>query len=68
MFKLLSSIIVGFFAFSLPALAHEGHDHSHWSSSFVHLVSILAVVALVLAIAHSIKKVRKAKKQEKETL
>ena len=32
--------------FTVPAIAHDGHDHSHWASGLLHLMfygSVLAV-------------------------
>jgi len=38
------------FFFSAVAFAHPGHNHSHWTSSTIHLIT-LAVVAIIMAIA-----------------
>lgn len=45
---------------STTALAHAGHDHSHWLSSPIHLLSILAIVSVV-AIAAVVYKRKVAK-------
>jgi hypothetical protein len=33
---------------SQMAQAHPGHDHSHWMSGFIHLVTVLAVGGVIL--------------------
>ncbi len=41
---LLSSV-----AFGQAAFAHPGHDHGHWLSEPIHLLSLLAVAGLTAA-------------------
>lgn len=47
----LSYLLVLFSVVSISANAHEGHDHGHWSSSFVHvaLYSAVAIAAFGLS-------------------
>ena len=35
--------------FTQVAHAHTGHDHAHWTSEPLHLLTIAAVVAVVVA-------------------
>ncbi|WOD08069.1 hypothetical protein [Marinomonas sp. GJ51-6] len=49
----MKSIVTSLFvtcclAVSQIAQAHPGHDHSHWMSGFIHLVTILAVGSVIL--------------------
>ncbi|MEC9260404.1 MAG: hypothetical protein VYD53_03580 [Pseudomonadota bacterium] len=39
---------------SFVAQAHEGHDHSHWSSMFIHALLLLSMAASGLAIVFAI--------------
>ena len=36
--SLASTQMLFMFVLSQPALAHAGHDHSHWSSNFLHIL------------------------------
>ncbi|GLP97870.1 hypothetical protein [Paraferrimonas sedimenticola] len=38
------------------AVAHEGHDHGHWSSGLIHLITLAAVVAVVAVAVFLIKR------------
>lgn len=33
---------------SQMVFAHPGHDHTHWLSSFIHLVTVLAIGSLIV--------------------
>lgn len=44
------------------AFAHPGHDHSHWLSDPIHLLSMLAISALVAA-GYTTYRVRKSSKK-----
>ncbi|RJG39541.1 hypothetical protein [Motilimonas pumila] len=35
---------------SSQVMAHEGHDHSHWTSEPIHLITALAVAGVALVI------------------
>lgn len=49
-------LIAGLFTtgVSLTVQAHEGHDHSHWSSLFIHALLLLSMAAAGLAIVFAI--------------
>lgn len=49
----------------LSAIAHEGHDHSHWSSNIIHLGIALSTITAVALVAYLVKRHR-ANKQDKE--
>ena len=34
----------------VSALAHGGHDHSHWTSSAVHMILALAIVGVTAVV------------------
>ncbi|MDX1451254.1 MAG: hypothetical protein R3183_01770 [Oleiphilaceae bacterium] len=36
--------------------AHSGHDHNHWLSGAIHLLSVLAVVAILYTAARLVEK------------
>jgi len=36
-------------AMSQLALAHPGHDHSHWMSEFIHVATVLSIGAVIVA-------------------
>lgn len=36
---------------SMQALAHGGHEHDHWSSSFVHLMMYSAIGIAALGVS-----------------
>lgn len=38
-----------FLVLSQVAQAHPGHDHSHWMSSAIHLLSVLAVSGVIVS-------------------
>lgn len=63
MYKTLMKVFVAFFIPSLSVTAHEGHDHSHWSSDFIHMALFLSIIALVAVAIYLFKK-HKAKKDE----
>ena len=42
--------------FSPVALSHEGHDHNHWSSMFIHALFLLSNAAVGLACMFAIYK------------
>jgi|TARA_B110000967_G_scaffold36155_1_gene35362 hypothetical protein len=42
--------------FSQSALAHSGHDHSHWSSSALHSATFFGIIILVGVAAYSVNK------------
>jgi len=50
--------------FSSASFAHEGHDHSHWSSNLTHLILALAVVSVVAAGAQYFRRRSQLKKGE----
>lgn len=50
--KITSSLIA--LTVSGTAMAHPGHDHSHFLSGAIHAVTALAVVAAIVAVAHAI--------------
>lgn len=37
-------------AISSNALAHPGHDHAHWLSEPIHVLSALAIGAIVMTV------------------
>lgn len=49
------------------ALAHPGHDHAHWSSNPIHLLTLAALVGtgVVCAVLLSAKKRAKKAKQSR---
>ncbi len=51
--------------FSTFALAHPGHDHAHWLSDPIHLLSVLAIVAVITTGATVYKKKQAQQKKEK---
>lgn len=46
------------------ALAHPGHDHSHWSSPAVHGLLLLAIVVTVGVAIGQCRKVIKSRQQQ----
>ena len=36
-------------AFSQAVQAHPGHDHAHWASNYIHLLTIAAIAAVIVA-------------------
>ncbi|TMO82337.1 hypothetical protein CWC16_00815 [Pseudoalteromonas sp. S3776] len=50
----MKNLLVIFIAMvSLPLLAHEGHDHAHWSAGYLHLLFYGAIIAVVAAFSFS---------------
>jgi len=43
-----SAVLSALMAISQVAQAHPGHDHSHWASNSIHLLTVLAVAAVVV--------------------
>jgi len=43
-----SAVLSALMAVSQVAQAHPGHDHSHWASNSIHLLTVLAVAAVVV--------------------
>jgi len=41
------------------ATAHGGHDHSHWLSNPIHILSVIAFIAIAASATYSIKKNKK---------
>lgn len=51
--------------FSAQALSHEGHDHSHWSASTIHLLTYAAIVGAAAVLSYVLyKKFRQPTKQQ----
>lgn len=42
--------------YSSLTFAHPGHDHSHWMSDSIHLLSIGAIITIIATAAYSLKK------------
>lgn len=56
--KLLSASLIALTSHSV--LAHPGHDHAHWLSSPVHVITAVALsAAVVLLVATFVKKRKK---------
>lgn len=47
-------LIIWLLAMSHTVQAHDGHDHSHWSSWFIHALLLLSLAASGLAIMFAI--------------
>ena len=47
-------LIIWMLVMSHTVQAHEGHDHSHWSSLFIHALLLLSLAASGLAIVFAI--------------
>lgn len=62
MLRTLIATLAGFT--STAALAHAGHDHAHWLSEPIHVLSILAIVSVV-AITVVVRKRKLAKQKIK---
>ncbi|ETX11261.1 hypothetical protein MUS1_10670 [Marinomonas ushuaiensis DSM 15871] len=43
-----ASLLSFFFVMSQVVQAHPGHDHSHWMSNTIHMLSIFSVAALIV--------------------
>ncbi|MEG3754734.1 hypothetical protein [Psychromonas arctica] len=43
-----SAVLSALMAVSQVVQAHPGHDHSHWASNSIHLLTVLAVAAVVV--------------------
>ncbi len=48
---------------SLPAFAHQGHDHGHWTSSMMHVLFYGSILAAVAALTFAATKYTKSRKQ-----
>ena len=48
---------------SLPAFAHQGHDHSHWTSGMMHVLFYGSVLAAAAALAYAATKYTKTRNQ-----
>lgn len=53
------ALITASTVFSLPVMAHPGHDHSHWSSPALHSLAAAAGIAIIAACAFAVHKRRK---------
>ncbi len=51
--------------FSTTAFAHSGHDHSHWLSDSIHLITIGAVLSVAAGAVYYVKR-KKASKSIKD--
>lgn len=40
--------------FSSNLFAHEGHDHAHWTSNFVHILFYASIVAVAAAVSYAL--------------
>ena len=51
----------------LPSLAsaHAGHDHAHWLSSTIHVLTVLAILGVGVALGATVKR-RSADRDRKE--
>lgn len=48
--RIFTSLLMTICALVSPlALAHEGHDHSHWTSPILHALFLLSLAAVGLA-------------------
>ncbi len=55
------------FLFSAVAFAHPGHNHSHWSSGTIHLITLaLIAIAMAVAVTWLVKKLSTNRKTKKE--
>ncbi|MEL0658786.1 hypothetical protein V6255_06475 [Psychromonas arctica] len=36
-------------AFSQVVQAHPGHDHAHWASNSIHLLTVAAIASVIVA-------------------
>ncbi|BFM51216.1 hypothetical protein [Marinomonas sp. THO17] len=41
-------VSVCFALISSTALAHPGHDHAHWSSELIHMLTWLAIASVIV--------------------
>ena len=41
---------------ALPAMAHEGHDHSHWTSGLLHVLFYGSIIAAALGLSFALYK------------
>lgn len=61
-----SAVLSALMAVSQVAQAHPGHDHSHWASNSIHLLTVLAVAAVVVVgVAYKKSRGKNATKGEK---
>lgn len=62
--KLTSTLAIIAMTASGVAVAHPGHDHSHFLSGPIHMVTALAVVCALYAVVHAfINRKKNTKKQ-----
>jgi len=54
-------ILSGLFLSNL-SFAHTGHDHAHWMSNSIHIVTGLAIISVVAVAGYAMKRHRTAKK------
>lgn len=47
-------------------IAHPGHDHSHWLSEPIHLLSALAIVAVIGTAGYVLKNSRRLEKNKEK--
>jgi len=52
--SLASTQMLFMFVLSQPALAHAGHDHSHWSSNFLHILFYASIAAVIAGIGYAL--------------
>ena len=51
---------------SSNAMAHSGHDHAHWLSDPIHVVTVLSISAIALAGGYLVRKNKLSKTSIKE--
>ncbi|WP_418135229.1 hypothetical protein [Psychromonas sp. GE-S-Ul-11] len=60
-----STVLSALMAVSQVAQAHPGHDHSHWASNSIHLLTVFAVAAVaVVGIVYKKIVIKTAQKKE----
>jgi hypothetical protein len=63
---ILKSILVLFTALlSSVAQAHPGHDHGHWLSEPIHVLTTLAIISVVIVTAIVVRRVKSKNSEEK---
>ena len=56
--KVFLTLLMSISAFMSPIVAaHEGHDHSHWTSPILHALFLLSLAAVGLACVYALYKV-----------
>ncbi len=60
-------IVFVFTLIAQVASAHSGHDHSHWMSEAIHVVSVLAVTGVVFVAARLVESRWRKAKQSKHS-